>query len=241
LSEEVSGTTRIIVYADFREEKSGIPSLIEAEGIPVVRKNLPVGDYLVSGEVVIERKTAWDFAHSLFDGRLFDQARRMSEDFPTIVFLVEGDPLRLRRYRHLHKQFYAAIATLTIDFDAKIIYTEGPHHSAYVIASIARRLAKEGRRPVAFRKRGKIETISDWQLFILQSFPGVGEKTAKKIMESFRTLRDFCNASRAEIARIEGIGEKKADLIFTVLNRRFEITPTKRARRTLEDFYEPDK
>ncbi len=229
--------TRIIVYADYREDKSGIPKLIEEEGITVVRRNLSIGDYLVSNEIVVERKTAYDFANSLFDGRLFDQAKRMSESFREVIYVVEGDPTRLRRYRGLEKQLLAALVTLLVDYSAKVIYSSGPRQTAYIIASLARRLEKS-RSAVAVRKKVKLETVDDWQEFILQSFPGIGSKTARKIMERFKTLRDFCNASKAELSAIEGIGERRAEFIITILNRRFRYykgTPRKRV--TLDEFY----
>ncbi|MCE4627676.1 MAG: helix-hairpin-helix domain-containing protein [Desulfurococcales archaeon] len=227
----------IVVYADYREERSGVPRLIEEEGVPVVRKNLPMGDYVVSDNIVVERKTAWDFAKSLFDGRLFDQARRMREEYETVIFIVEGDPLRLRRYRNMQKQLYAAMVTLLVDYDSKIIYSGSPRESAYIIASIARRLAKTERYAILARKKGRIETVTDWQYYILQSFPGIGAKTARRIAERFKSLREFCNASLSEIASIEGVGEKKAELIFTILNRRFDNYTGRRKRATLEDFY----
>ena len=237
---KAGGKTSIVVYADYREERSGVPKLIEEEGVPVVRRNLPIGDYVVSDNIVIERKTAWDFAKSLFDGRLFDQARRMRGEYDTVTFIVEGDPVRLRRYRSMQKQLYAAIVTLLVDYDAKIIYSGNPRESAYIIASIARRLAKTERYAILARKKGRIESVTDWQHYVLQSFPGIGAKTARRITERFRSLREFCNASLSEIASVEGIGEKKAELIFTILNRRFENYTSRRRRSTLEDFYRKD-
>jgi len=39
--------------------------------------HLPVGDFVVSGQIIFERKRADDFAASLIDGRLFSQAARL--------------------------------------------------------------------------------------------------------------------------------------------------------------------
>jgi len=225
-----------IVYADYREEKSGIPALIEEEGIIVVRKSLPAGDYVVSGDIGIERKTAWDFAHSLFDGRLFDQARRLSEEYEKVIYIVEGDPFRLGRYRSRHRQMYAAIIALTLDYDVHTIYTGGPRDTAYVIVSIARRIIGGGRRGVIARGKGKLESITDQQYYVLQSFPGIGPTTADRVMERFRNLREFCNATMKDLSSIEGIGPKRAEAIFTVLNRKFERFRERKAR-TLDEFY----
>jgi len=61
---------------DERERKSGIPDLLKQVGVKVEMTNLPVGDYIVAPETVVERKSVHDFISSVFDGRLFDQCNR---------------------------------------------------------------------------------------------------------------------------------------------------------------------
>ena len=56
---------RIII--DERERKSGIPKLLQKIGINVEVKRLPIGDYIVSHETVVERKSISDFISSIFD------------------------------------------------------------------------------------------------------------------------------------------------------------------------------
>ena len=46
---------RIIV--DERERKSGIPDLLKAIGMGVEMKTLPIGDYIVAPETIVERKS----------------------------------------------------------------------------------------------------------------------------------------------------------------------------------------
>ncbi|MCE4602477.1 MAG: helix-hairpin-helix domain-containing protein [Desulfurococcales archaeon] len=225
----------IRIYADIREEKSGIPSILEASGLVVIRRQLPIGDYIVSDQVVIERKSAYDFAKSLFDGRLFEQARRMSESYPIIIYIVEGDPGRIRRFAGLHRQLYSAMATLTIDYDARILVSNGPQGSAELIASIARRIQSEGGGRVVIHKKPKMDDLESWQLYVLQSFPQVGPKTAERILERFGTVERFCRATMAELSTIPGLGEKKAENI-----RRILITPYRSGRKksqgTLDEY-----
>ncbi len=225
-----------IVYVDIREEKSGIPSLLEALGVTVVRKQLPLGDYLVSGDIVIERKSAPDFAKSLFDGRLFEQAGRLADSYPLVIYIVEGDPFRLRRYRSRHKQLTAALVTLTLDYGARIIYSEGEEHTAQIIASIARRAASGKRKGAVIHKKPKLSSTREWQLYIVQSFPGIGPKTAEKILEHFGTIEAFVNASMAELAKIPGVGEKKAETIKRILKAKYSPEAGRKPKSTLEDF-----
>jgi ERCC4-type nuclease len=51
---------------------------------------LATGDYLVNGQVLVERKTIRDLAASLIDGRLFPQVARLAHSPYRSLFLVEG-------------------------------------------------------------------------------------------------------------------------------------------------------
>ena len=70
---------RLVV--DEREKKSRIPDLLKAVGINVEVKTLPVGDYIVAPETIVERKTISDLISSIFDGRLFDQCNRLKDNY----------------------------------------------------------------------------------------------------------------------------------------------------------------
>ena len=60
------------IVADDRERPSGVVDELEKAGKVIVKiEHLSVGDYCVDGAVLIERKTALDFAQSLMEGRLF--------------------------------------------------------------------------------------------------------------------------------------------------------------------------
>jgi DNA excision repair protein ERCC-4 len=232
---------KVRIYADVREDQSGIPSLLEASGILVIRKSLPIGDYVVSEDAVIERKTAGDFLKSLFDGRLFDQASRAVEAYDNLLYVIEGNPWRIARRMNRERQYYSALITLAVDYNAKVIYSGGPRDSAFIIESIARRVAerREGRTSPVLKGKPKSASIRDWQVYILQAFPGVGAKTAAKIMERFQTIERFCRASVAELSQVEGLGEKRAEEIKKLLITPFSPKNRRRERKTgtLEDYY----
>jgi len=66
------------VVADDRERASGVVEALRVmEGVEVVGERLTLGDNLVDDRPLFERKTAVDFANSLVDGRLFQQACRL--------------------------------------------------------------------------------------------------------------------------------------------------------------------
>jgi DNA excision repair protein ERCC-4 len=58
---------RIIV--DEREKKSGIPDLLKSIGLNIEMKTLPIGDYIVAPETIVERKSIRDLMDFLINVR----------------------------------------------------------------------------------------------------------------------------------------------------------------------------
>ena len=226
------------VYVDVREERTGIPSMIEAEGVSVIKKSLSMGDYVIPEDIVIERKSVRDFAKSLYDGRLFEQARRLGEHYNIIIYIVEGSPRYFAKTGRA-KQLYSALAALTIDYNARVVYTDSENSTALYIAGLAKRVAREGTRgSIILHKKPKISPndVRAWQLYIVQSFPSIGPKTAEKVLEAFGSLEEFCKASMSELSRIPGMGEKKAEVIKRILATPYKRRQEKKTHKRLDDF-----
>ncbi|HYY67048.1 MAG TPA: ERCC4 domain-containing protein [Nitrososphaeraceae archaeon] len=88
---------RIVV--DERERKSGIPDLLRQAGATIDFAQLNVGDYIVSPETAVERKTIQDLLNSIFDGRLFVQCSQLNEHYVKPVLIVEGNIVDLMDIR----------------------------------------------------------------------------------------------------------------------------------------------
>jgi ERCC4-type nuclease len=80
---------RIVV--DEREKRSGIPDLLRQAGAFIDFARLKVGDYIVSPDTAIERKTIQDLLNSIYDGRLFVQCSQLNEHYIKPVLVVEGN------------------------------------------------------------------------------------------------------------------------------------------------------
>ena len=71
------GSRPVHIVVDDREQAGDVPAALAARGDAAVEvARLKVGDYHIERRVLVERKTAADFAASLIDGRLFRQASR---------------------------------------------------------------------------------------------------------------------------------------------------------------------
>jgi len=80
---------RIKVIVDVREFMSPLPAVLHAKGLHVIPLTLEVGDYVLSPEICVERKSLTDLRGSLISGRLYQQAEAMCRHYRTAVLLIE--------------------------------------------------------------------------------------------------------------------------------------------------------
>jgi len=55
-------------------------------------------------------------------------------------------------------------------------------------------------------------------LGMLMTLPSIGPKTAAKLLYAFGSLRALANASLEDIARVEGVGKQRAEMLYEVFN-----------------------
>jgi DNA excision repair protein ERCC-4 len=210
-------TVEIVV--DDRERPSGVIAELEKAGKTIVKvERLPVGDYCVDGAVIIERKTAADFAQSLMDGRLFSQAGRMASSPFRPAHIIEGTTTEWGGLGVLREALQGALVTLMLIFDVPVFRSTEPAETArliYYIGSQMVRLRDPGYTPY---RQAKAKRRKTRQLRVLQSLPGVGADRAKKLLERFGTVRACIAATPAELCEVEGIGSKTAAAIDQVIN-----------------------
>jgi DNA excision repair protein ERCC-4 len=205
---------RIVI--DERERKSGIPDLLKSVGLNVEMKTLPVGDYIVAPETVVERKSIRDLLSSVFDGRLFDQCSRLKEHFKNPIVLVEGNVDEIEEITDNPLIFYGAISAVVIDFKIPIIPTPSAAHTAKLLVSLCSR--KDIPKGPYLKKIKKSSDLQKQQLSVLCSLPGIGDKFAVRMLEKFGTPLRVFTATTAELAKVEGLGTARAKKIKTMLD-----------------------
>ena len=205
---------RIIV--DERERKSGIPDLLKSVGLNLEMKTLPIGDYIVAPETIVERKSIRDLMASVFDGRLFDQCTRLKEHFEHPIVLMEGNVDEIEEITENPLIFYGAISTVVLDFKIPVIPTPSATHTAKLLVSMCSR--KDTPKGPYLKKIKKSSDLERQQLSSLCSLPGVGEKFAVRMLEKFGTPLKVFSATTAELAKVEGLGEARAKKIKKVLD-----------------------
>ncbi len=205
------------VYVDTREKGSPVASFLEKK-LLVVYKRLDVGDYLISSEVVIERKSITDYMKSLYDGRLFDQAYRMSSTYSFPILVIEGG---FAPYKDRYK-FNSSLASLLVNYGIRVVTTRGPSDTADLIYYIARKIHSSKGQFIVVHRKPKLSDPREWQLYITQSLPNIGPKLASRLLEHFGSIEKIVNASISELASVPGIGEKRAIEIYKILHMKYE-------------------
>lgn len=80
-----------LVVVDVREFRSALPSLLHGNNMIVVPVQLTVGDYILTPDICVERKSVQDLLQSLKNGRLYNQAETMLQHYKTPLLLIEFD------------------------------------------------------------------------------------------------------------------------------------------------------
>jgi len=205
---------RIVV--DERERKSGIPDLLKSIGMNIEMKTLPIGDYIVAPETIVERKSIRDLMASVFDGRLYDQCTRLKEHFEHPIVLMEGNVDEIEEIAENPLIFYGALSRVVLDFKIPVIPTPSADHTAKLLVSMCSRL--DSPKGPYLKKIKKSSDLEKQQLSVLCSLPGVGEKFAVRMLEKFGTPLKVFSATTAELAKIEGLGDARAKKIKKTLD-----------------------
>ncbi|KAF7459245.1 ERCC4/XP-G-type excision repair nuclease [Cryptosporidium felis] len=79
------------VIVDIREFRSSLPYKLFCKGVQIIPLTLEIGDYVISRDVCIERKSINDLLISLTNGRLFTQIQWIVKHYSVPVVLIELD------------------------------------------------------------------------------------------------------------------------------------------------------
>ncbi len=203
---------QVEIYADERE-----PDTIRALsglGALVHKKTLNIADFVLSGRTAAERKTRQDFEQSVFDGRLFDQAKRLTETYERVVFIIEGSEDAGRMHRNA---LLGAYSSLIADYGISLFFTRDTGSTAELLFAIAKHEQLAKKHALRVYGRRKAFTLSDQQKGIIESLPSVGPKLASELLDYFGNVENVMTAPESELAQVGRLGEKRAKSLRKVI------------------------
>ena len=209
------------IIADYREKNSLVISEVISLGIEIEFQTLKVGDYIANG-VAVERKTISDFISSMINRRLLNQLEELQQ-YENRLLIIEGideQELYTDSEKGLEKigmhpnSIRGFLLSILLNYKVPIIFTKNYTDTAHFLSVLTKRKSKE--QPLNVRK--KTLDKKEQMQFIIESFPGIGPKTSKKLLKEFKTIQNIINASEEELKKILG---KKAETIRKIIEGKY--------------------
>lgn len=190
----------VYIICDIREEKSGIPKIIEnsSDSAVVIMKKLDAGDYLVSSRCGIERKTGSDFRGSVFAGadktNIFEELTRLMESVNNPILLIEDKEsmFRTEDWAPGHRnKIYSSMMGARLSIETKmgipIKDTVNKTETAAMIFEIAKYQQKQTDFSGLSRSSPRKRSLLQKQEFLIQGLFNCGSKRSKQLMLEFKT------------------------------------------------------
>ncbi len=204
---------RLIV--DNRERNFEVLEGLSGQGAALEFAQLPVGDYVLSDRICVERKTSSDLENSIMNARLFDQLERLKSSFQKPILVIEESP---EGYRLNSNVILGTMLKAYVDYGVQVIMSRSPQETAEVLFAMAKREQEHKDHEPRLVGMKKAYTEYQWQLLIISSIPGVGPTLAKRLLSRFKSVKNIANSTVQELSKVEKIGNKKAARIYEILN-----------------------
>lgn len=205
---------------DYREKCIDLLNqLAKNEKIHLTRTTLTLGDYLLDGEILIERKSITDFVQSLCNGRLFSQMYRLTQSDYQVALLLEGCASEIRKFKISREAVLGAIASITLIMKIPILRSANQIESAKILIYCAKQ--KKTKNKLLTRAERKPKRVKTQQLYLIQGLPNVGPQLAKRLLTYFDSLENIFNATEVQLMEVEGVGLQTANKIKTLLTKKY--------------------
>ncbi|PKK19999.1 hypothetical protein A306_00000259, partial [Columba livia] len=223
------------VIVDMREFRSELPSLIHRRGIDIEPVTLEVGDYILTPDICVERKSISDLIGSLNNGRLYTQCVSMSRYYKRPILLIEFDPNKpfsLIPRGSLHQEISSnditsKLTLLTLHFPKlRILWCPSPHATAELFEELKQNHPQpDAETAMAITADSEVLPESDKynpgpQDFLLK-MPGVNAKNCRAIMNHVKSIAELVTLSKDELAKILG-NTANATQLFEFIHLTYE-------------------
>jgi ERCC4-type nuclease len=208
------------VIVDSREASSAqkiVKGLVE-KGVSVKTEMLEKGDYILSDQCAVERKTVNDFVYTLTRRYLFEQLFRLKDVYPKSLIVLEGYLPIIYKYSNIQPQaIWGAMFNLAKNGIA-MVNTASQKETVDFLYTAARQEQIVEKRSVVVHAFKKCDTLSDAQVYFIASLPSIGHEKATAILDSYQTpLNALINVDDWEKA-VHGLGPVITNRVKDVLS-----------------------
>ncbi|KAI9880751.1 MAG: hypothetical protein M1830_000640 [Pleopsidium flavum] len=222
------------VVVDVREFRSSLPSLLHGRSMVVVPCMLTVGDYVLSPNICIERKSVRDLISSFKNGRLYNQAETMLQHYKYPMLLIEFDQNKsftLDPFADLTtaasstnpSDLQSKIVLLTLAFPRlKVIWSSSPYQTAEIFEELKKN--QDEPDPIKASQVGlnagenpEEQTFNQTPQDMLRAVPGITAKNMGRLVLKVGSIVDVANLAEDELDVL--IGKEAGRQVFRFFNR----------------------
>lgn len=213
------------VVVDVREFRSSLPSLLHGRSIVIVPCMLTVGDYVLTPQICIERKSVRDLIQSFTNGRLFNQVESMMEHYKHPMLLIEFDQNKsftLEPFMDFSTSsntsglaaapdLQSKLVLLTLAFPRlRIIWSSSPYQTAEIFSELKKQ--QDEPDPLKAVQLGldpnmlgdEMRSFNQTSQDMLRALPGVTESVVTTLMLKAGNIKELANMNEREICWLIG-------------------------------------
>jgi len=210
------------IVVDVREFRSTLPSLLNLNGMEVVPLQISVGDYIVTRDLCVERKSTSDLWQSLISGRLFTQTANMLKHYKQAALLIQFEERQSfvltnqwEYKREVDSNLLSSkLVLLTIHFPRlKLLWSRSPNFTSKMFHML-KELAQSTHissepdaataQTIGTAENEEESDMSSYAIQFLKRLPGVNEQNIQRIMTRVTNLYELSRMSLEELKEICG-------------------------------------
>ncbi|CAM6006792.1 unnamed protein product [Sphagnum balticum] len=229
------------VVVDMREFGSSLPCVLHQQGIKILPVTLEVGDYILSPDICVERKSIADLFSSFSSGRLYHQAETMSRYYRLPVLLIEFSQDKSFSFQSANdvgdeiapSNIVSKLSLLVLHFPRlRIVWSRSLHATADIFVTLKANQDEpdldRAMRVGVPTEDGLIEgdlraeNYNTSAIELLRRLPGVTDANYRSLMDECKSLAEVALLPAERLAEVMG-GKQPARMLRDFLDAKCPI------------------
>ncbi|CAL9110957.1 unnamed protein product [Musa textilis] len=224
------------VIVDMREFMSSLPNVLHLKDMHVIPVTLEVGDYVLSPQICVERKSIADLFQSFASGRLYHQVETMSRYYRMPVLLIEFSQDKSFSFQSASDigddvsptSIISKLSLLVLHFPRlRLVWSRNVHATAEIFASLKQN-QDEPDESKAIRvgvpsedgvveNDVRAENYNTSAIEFLRRLPGVTDANYRALMDGCKNLAELALLPVERLTELMG-GQKAARMLKEFLD-----------------------
>lgn len=208
------------LIVDMRELRSSLPFVLYKHNFILEPLTIDIGDYILTPDICVERKSTSDLIQSLNSGRLYTQAEQMCRNYAKPILLIEFDeskPFSLLPHGDLRADISISdvaskLCLLLLHFPSlRLVWSP----SLSSTAELFREMKRDQPEPTLSGDGGS-EGADPVARDLLLAMPGVNRQNCHYLMRHTKNIRELCGRTKTDLEEL--LGAENASKLYNFLH-----------------------